>query len=86
VVGEGDCIEWDPAYFDRTNLEALVAANPNLGREINLIHNDLKVPYSDQYSLGIRNRFQFGNQDWNTSLTLAYIESKDGIVFLLGNR
>ena len=86
VVGEGDCIEWDPAYFDRANLEALVAANPNLGREINLIHNDLKVPYSDQYSLGIRNRFQFGNQDWNTSLTLAYIESKDGIVFLLGNR
>jgi outer membrane receptor protein involved in Fe transport len=81
-----NCLEWDPKYFDRANLEALVAANPNLGREINLINNDLKTPYSDQFSLGVRNRFDLWNQGWNTSVTVSYVESKDGIVFLLGNR
>jgi outer membrane receptor protein involved in Fe transport len=80
------CLEFDPAFFERANLEALVAANPNLGREINLINNDLKTPYSDQFSLGVRNRFDFWDQNWVTSATISYVEAKDGIVFLLGNR
>jgi outer membrane receptor protein involved in Fe transport len=84
--GVGNCLAWDPAFFERANLEALVAANPNLGREINLISNDLKTPYSDQYSLGVRNRFQLWNQSWNTAATLSYVDADDGIVFLLGNR
>lgn len=84
--GVGDCLEWDPAYFERVNLEALVAANPSLGREVNLIHNDLKTPYSDQISLGMRNRIDIGENEWTTSATVSYIESKDGIVFLMGNR
>ena len=67
------CLEWDPAFFERANLEALVAANPNLGREINLINNDLKTPYSDQFSLGVRNRFDLWNHGWNTSATVAYV-------------
>ena len=81
-----NCLNFDPALLDRANLEALVAANPNLGREINLINNDLKTPYSDQFSLGVRNRFDLWNSSWNTSATVSYVESKDGIVFLLGNR
>jgi hypothetical protein len=72
--------------LNRANLEALVAANPNLGREIDLISNDLKTPYSDQFSLGVRNRFDLWNQSWNTSAAVSYVESKDGILFLLGNR
>lgn len=84
--GVDNCLEWDPAFFDRANLEALVAASPNLGREINLINNDLKTPYSDQFSLGIRNRLQLWDHNWNTSATVSYVESEDGIVFLLGNR
>jgi outer membrane receptor protein involved in Fe transport len=84
--GVGDCIAFTEALFDRANLEALVAANPLLGREINLIHNDLKTPYSDQATLGIRNRVQLFEQDWNTSAAVSYTESNDGIVFLLGNR
>ena len=84
--GVGDCVAWDPAYYDRANLQALVAANPNLGREINLINNELKTPYSDQFSLGLRSNISLGSQDWVTSVTASYVESKDGIVFLLGNR
>ena len=84
--GVGDCLAWDPAYFDPANLAALVAANPQLGREINLIHNDIRTPYSDQFSLGTRNRVELWNHDWNTSVTFSYVESHDGIAFLLGNR
>jgi outer membrane receptor protein involved in Fe transport len=87
TVGTGDCIAFDPIFLqDRSALDALVAANPQLGREINLVNNELKTPYSDQFSLGIRDRFRLWDHDWNTSVTASYIESKDGIVFLLGNR
>ncbi len=85
-TADPNCLEWDPSFFDRANLEALVQANPNLGREINLINNDLKTPYSDQFSLGVRNRFDVWNESWNTSATVSYVESQDGILFLLGNR
>ena len=67
-------------------LQSLVAANPALGREFFMLKNDLKTPYSDQFSFGMRNRLVIGEQDWVTSATLAYIKSEDGIVFLLGNR
>ena len=80
------CIAWDPAYYNPANLAPLVAANPNLGGEINLMNNDLKTPYSDQFSLGMRNTVTMAGVDWNTSATLSYVESKDGIYFALGNR
>ena len=86
TVGTGSCYAWDPAYYDPEELYALVAANPNLGSEVNLIKNDIKVPYSDQFSLGMRNTFTVMDHDWNTSVTLARIESYDGILFTLGNR
>jgi outer membrane receptor protein involved in Fe transport len=86
VPGVDNCLEFDESFFDRANLEALVQADPNTGREINLISNDLKTPYSDQFSLGVRNRFDLWNNSWNTSATVSYVEAKDGIVFLLGNR
>ena len=47
-----------------------------------MINNNLKAPYSDQFSLGIRNKVG----DWNTDATVARIVSKDGFVFTLGNR
>lgn len=81
-VGTGSCLAWDPSYFDPANLAALVAANPNLGSEVDLINNNLKTPYSDQLSLGMRNALG----DWQSSVTLVHVMSHDGIVFTLGNR
>lgn len=81
-----DCLPWNPNLLEPATLEALAAANPQRGAEIFMLQNDLKTPYSDQFSLGIRNRIMLGNQEWFTSATLAYIESKDGIVFILGQR
>ncbi len=76
------CVAWDPKYLNGlSNLQALVAAS-NAHAEVDLLNNNLKVPYSDQFSLGIRNRVG----DWNTSVSLARILSYDGFVFSLGNR
>lgn len=86
TVGVGNCLAWDPSYLDPTALQALVASNPNLGAEVNLISNDIKTPYSDQFSIGMRNVFAVAGNDWISSATLAHIRSYDGIVFTLGNR
>jgi outer membrane receptor protein involved in Fe transport len=76
------CVAFDPKYFNGlSNLQALVASNA-VGAEIDAVNNNLKVPYSDQFSIGMRN--QVG--DWITSATVARILSKDGFVFTLGNR
>jgi outer membrane receptor protein involved in Fe transport len=76
------CVPWDPKYYNGAgSLQALLAST-NTGNEVDLINNNLKAPYSDQFSIGMRNKVG----DWNTSATLARILSKDGFVFTLGNR
>ena len=76
------CVPWNPAYLTGlSNLQALVASS-NLGGEVDAINNKLKVPYSDQFSIGMRNTLG----EWNTSAAIARIISKDGFIFTLGNR
>lgn len=86
TVGTNNCYNWDPSFLNPETLSALVAANPNLGAEVNLINNDIKTPYSDQFSIGMRNSFAVMGHDWNTSAAIAHIRSYDGIQFALGNR
>jgi outer membrane receptor protein involved in Fe transport len=74
------CLAWNPQFA--TDPNALPALLNGRAGEVNLINNDLKVPYSDQFSLGMRNRVG----DWNTSASVSRILSKDGFVFRLGNR
>lgn len=81
TVGTGSCYAWNPAYLSIPTLQGLVSGS-NVGKEVDMVTNNLKVPYSDQVSIGMRN--QVG--DWNTSVTLADIRSHDGLVFTLGNR
>lgn len=81
AVGTGTCFAWNPSYYDIPTLQSLVAGS-NLGKEVDMVVNNLKAPYSDQFSLGMRN--QIG--EWNTSVTLVDIRSHDGLVFQLGNR
>jgi hypothetical protein len=76
------CVPFDPRYLNGlSSLQSLVAAS-TVGQEQDMINNHLRVPYSDQFSVGMRNRFG----DWNTSATVARVLSKDGFVFTLGNR
>ncbi len=79
------CYNWDPSYLDPANLAALVAGTSN-GAEVFLINNDLKTPYSDQFSIGMRNAFAMFGHDWNSSVTLMHVRSHDGILFTMGNR
>ena len=39
------------------------------------MNNNIKTPYSDQFSLGIRNRIG----DWNAQATVSYVASYNGI-------
>jgi outer membrane receptor for ferrienterochelin and colicin len=76
------CIPFDPRYLQGlSNLTPLVSAS-NVGKEVDLINNNLKAPYSDQFSIGMRNKLG----DWNTSAAYARINSHDGLAFTLGNR
>lgn len=80
------CLTWNTSYYDQATLDALVAANPNNGTTVYMIDNDIKTPYSDQFSLGMRNAFSLFGHDWNSSVTLLHILSHDGILFSVGNR
>lgn len=77
---------FDPIYYDPAQLDALAAARPAQGAEVFMLNNNMKTPYSDQFSIGIRDRFVVWNHDWQTQLTVAYNEYHDGIIFLLGQR
>jgi len=75
------CFAWDPNYLNGLgNLQALVQAGN--GGEVDMLNNDLKVPYSDQFSLGMTNTIG----QWITDATVTRILSYDGFVFTLGNR
>jgi outer membrane receptor protein involved in Fe transport len=80
AVNGSSCVDWNPQFASDPG--ALPLLLNGMAGEVDLIHNDLKVPYSDQFSLGMRNRLG----DWNTSVSVARILSKEGFVFTLGNR
>ncbi len=81
------CTAWNPAYNSQDGLNTLTAnSTGGGGREVYLIDNNLKTPYSDQYSIGMRNMVPLWGQDWFTDVTLSRIESHDGFAFVRGNR
>ena len=72
------CVAWDPTYLEDTSAIAV----PTNAIELFMLNNDLKTPYSDQFSLGMSN--QVG--DWLTDVTLQRILAYDGFIFTLINR
>jgi outer membrane receptor protein involved in Fe transport len=78
------CVPFDPIYLTPEGRAQLIAnAPPGAGGELRFINNDLKMPYSDQFSLGLRHRV---NNLTEVEVGYSHIVSKDGFVFLLGNR
>lgn len=78
------CVPWDPIYLTPEGRAQLVnRIGAQGGSELRFLNNDLKVPYSDQFSLGLRGRV--GNL-LEAEVGYSHVESKDGFVFLLGNR
>lgn len=77
------CVPFDPIFFTEEGRQQLLAGAPvGGGRELRFIDNDLELPFSDQYSLGLRSRFG----QYLFEIGYTHIESKDGFAWLLGNR
>ena len=70
--GQSSTVAWNPIYATRAGLDALLGGVQGRG-EIFLIKNDLKVPYTDQFNLGIRQRFN----DIQVALTFSYSKTND---------
>lgn len=73
---------WNPSYGTSTDGLVALARSLNKKGEIFALHDDVKVPYTDQFNIGIRHRFG----DINTSVTLSHTESYDLFNFIVGNR
>ncbi|TDM06066.1 MAG: hypothetical protein C4K60_15510 [Ideonella sp. MAG2] len=56
--------------------------NAQAGGEIWLVKNDFKMPYADQFSLGVRQAVS----DWNVEATVSDIHAKNQFVWFGGNR
>ena len=77
------CVAWDPIYLTEAGRQQLIDNAPvGAGRELRFINNDLKMPYTDQFSLGVRGRFNLVNAE----IGYQRIQSRDGFAYLLGNR
>ena len=83
--GTGNCVAWSDGLYDRDTLLGLVSST-QAGREVWMFENDLKVPYADQFSLGMRNAVDLWGRDWNTSATIQHIRYNDGLLLVRGNR
>ncbi len=77
------CVKWDSQYLSRSGLQQLVTGNKGAGREIFMVNNKLKTPYSDQFSFGVRGSL---NEYWKGEVSLSRIQSKDGFAWRLANR
>jgi hypothetical protein len=75
-------IAWRPEYLSRDGLDSLIDSGVAPAPEIFLLENDTKPQFSDQLSAGVRQ--QVGPV--NSSVTLTYIRSKNGVGFYPANR
>jgi outer membrane receptor protein involved in Fe transport len=73
-------VKWDPKYLTAAGLRELQALGITGKPEVFLIENDTKVPYSDQFNLGVRQAFG----SMVASLSYANIRSYNGFSFLWG--
>lgn len=75
------CIPWSESY---RNIDALRAAAiaQGTGGDVWLLNNDTKLPFSDQFNIGIRKRFGA----IQTSITYSHIRSHNIFQFVRGNR
>ncbi|HYH96193.1 TonB-dependent receptor [Hyalangium sp.] len=75
-------IAWRSEYLSKEGLDSLIDQGVAPAPEIFLLENDTKPQFSDQFSTGVRQ--QLGPV--NTSVTLTYIRSQNGVGFYPANR
>ncbi len=80
-VGQANFVAYNPGLKDVTNLRAAAVAT-GLGGDVWLLNNNMKLPFSDEFDIGIRKRFG----QIQTSLTFSHIRSHNIFQFVRGNR
>ncbi|GAA0638499.1 TonB-dependent receptor [Brevundimonas lenta] len=75
-----ETIAWDPIYLTPEGLDPLLAATPGAG-EVFLVNNDPEPPLTDQFNLGVRQKFG----DFQTAVTLAYGKSRNLYAWYIAN-
>ena len=79
-------IVFQPQFLSRQGLEGLIAANVAPNGELRVVKNDQKPPFTDQFSIGVRQRFELGGTRINTSATLLHQIGKNEIAYFPANR
>jgi hypothetical protein len=75
-------VVWNDAYLTRDGLIALQATAQTGRPELFAVKNNAKPPRTDQFSLGVRQRFG----EWQGALTGSYIRGRNGYTHLWGTR
>ena len=70
--GRTDTVAFRPEYNTAAGLDALLGVTPGRG-EIFLVRNDAPVPYTDQFNVGLRQKFG----DIQTAVTFSYAKTKN---------
>ena len=78
--GRTDTIAWNPAYATPGGLDALLGGTVGRG-EVFLIKNDAPPPVTDQFNLGLRQKFG----EWQTALTFSYAKTKNEFAWYRAN-
>ena len=73
-------VKWEDKYFTEAGLREVLASGVTGKPEVFLIENDTKVPYSNQWNLGVRHAFG----SMVGSVSYAQIRSYNGFSFLWG--
>jgi len=74
------CYAWNPSYLTAAGLATIPVATSS--HEVDMINNHIKVPRSDQFSIGFRTRLA----DWDAAVSFAEIKSYDALIGHLGLR
>jgi outer membrane receptor protein involved in Fe transport len=75
--GRPGTIQWNPSYLTPAGLHTLIASGQT-SPEIYLLNNDTRIPYSNQWNLGVRQ--SLGN--WTGSLSYNGVRGYHGFTWL----
>lgn len=76
-------VAFNPSYLTRAGLIQLAATSTQGLPELFAVKNDAKPPVTDQFSLGVRQRF---GSSWEAAVTASYIRGRNGYTNLFATR
>ncbi|MGI8840152.1 MAG: TonB-dependent receptor [Caulobacteraceae bacterium] len=81
IVNGTPTIAWNPSYLSAAGLDGLIASQIAPEGQLRVLQNDAPPPYTDQFDVGIRQKFG----QWSTSLTFARQRGYNGIGYYHAN-